>query len=172
MISWPVSRIYWSMKSDDLLLMYHCNARAVFMFFNKLTGTKLLDNVAVDVVVLTVPWVFGADLVHNKMQVTLNLPCLALSVPRGCRLKFYCSSPFYWHGLTVFPAWICNHVHYKVWDEITYPFLNFNGCTVEVCNRWNLWMAKRFHLAFYWTCDYLSMLGFRLNHVSERVPRC
>ena len=21
---------------------------------------------------------------------------------------------------------------YKVWDEITYPFLNFNGCTVEV----------------------------------------
>ena len=22
--------------------------------------------------------------------------------------------------------------HYKVWDEITYPFLNFNGCTVDV----------------------------------------
>ena len=21
---------------------------------------------------------------------------------------------------------------YKVWDEITYPFLNVNGCTVEV----------------------------------------
>ena len=21
---------------------------------------------------------------------------------------------------------------YNVWDEITYPFLNFNGCTVEV----------------------------------------
>ena len=29
-------------------------------------------------------------------------------------------------------AWICNHIHYKVWDEITYPFLNFNGATVEV----------------------------------------
>ena len=27
---------------------------------------------------------------------------------------------------------ICNHIHYKVWDEITYPFLNFNGVTVEV----------------------------------------
>ena len=25
-----------------------------------------------------------------------------------------------------------NHIHYKVWDEITYPFLNFNGATVEV----------------------------------------
>ena len=25
-----------------------------------------------------------------------------------------------------------NHIHYKVWDEITYSFLNFDGCTVEV----------------------------------------
>ena len=25
-------------------------------------------------------------------------------------------------------------MHYKVWDEIIYPFLNFNSCTVEdVC---------------------------------------
>ena len=30
------------------------------------------------------------------------------------------------------PAWISNHTPCKVWDEITYPFLNFNGCTVEV----------------------------------------
>ena len=25
-----------------------------------------------------------------------------------------------------------NYIHYKLWDEIIYPFLNFNGCTVEV----------------------------------------
>ena len=36
------------------------------------------------------------------------------------------------HGLTLIPAWINNYIHYKMWDEITYPFLNFNGCTVEV----------------------------------------
>ena len=24
------------------------------------------------------------------------------------------------------------YTHYKVWDEITYPFPNFNGFTVEV----------------------------------------
>ena len=41
-------------------------------------------------------------------------------------------APFYYHGLTLIPAWINNYIHYKVWDEITYPFLNFNGCTVEV----------------------------------------
>ena len=32
------------------------------------------------------------------------------------------------HGLT----WISNHMTSKMWDEITFPFLNFNGCTVEV----------------------------------------
>ena len=39
---------------------------------------------------------------------------------------------FYWHGLTLNPAWISNHTPCKVWDEITYPFLNFNGTTVEI----------------------------------------
>ena len=34
--------------------------------------------------------------------------------------------------LTVTP-WISNHMPRKVWDEIIYPFPNFNGCTVEVC---------------------------------------
>ena len=41
-------------------------------------------------------------------------------------------SPFYLHGLTLIPTWISSHIPSKVWDEITYPFLNFNGCTVEV----------------------------------------
>ena len=35
-------------------------------------------------------------------------------------------------GLTLTPAWMSNHIRYKVWDEITNPFLNFNGCSVEV----------------------------------------
>ena len=30
------------------------------------------------------------------------------------------------------PAWICTYIHYKMWDEITNPFLNFNGATVKV----------------------------------------
>ena len=29
-------------------------------------------------------------------------------------------------------AWVSNHMPGKVWDEITYPFPNFNGATVEV----------------------------------------
>ena len=42
------------------------------------------------------------------------------------------SGPFYLHGLTLIPAWISNYMPSKVWDKITYPFLNFNSCTVEV----------------------------------------
>ena len=31
------------------------------------------------------------------------------------------------HGLNLIQAWISNYIHYKVWGEIIYPFLNFNG---------------------------------------------
>ena len=41
-------------------------------------------------------------------------------------------APFYQRGLTLIPVWISNYMPGKVWGEITYPFLNFNGCTVEV----------------------------------------
>ena len=41
-------------------------------------------------------------------------------------------APFYYRVLTLIPAWISNYIHYNVWDEITYQFLNFNGATVEV----------------------------------------
>ena len=46
--------------------------------------------------------------------------------------QYMICGPFYQHGLTLIPAWISNYIHYKVWDEITYPFLNFNGATIEV----------------------------------------
>ena len=36
---------------------------------------------------------------------------------------------FYQRVLTLIPAWISIHMSCKVWQEITYPFPNFNGCT-------------------------------------------
>ena len=36
---------------------------------------------------------------------------------------------------TLTPAWISNHMPIKVWDEITYPFLNFNGCNYTPAKR-------------------------------------
>ena len=53
-------------------------------------------------------------------------------IPIKILLKYVPSGTFYLHGLTLIPAWISNYIHYKLWGEITYPFLNFNGCTIEV----------------------------------------
>ena len=48
-------------------------------------------------------------------------------------------SPFYWHGLTQIPACKSNFIQYKVWDELIYPFLNFNAETVEVWEWITIW---------------------------------
>ena len=41
-------------------------------------------------------------------------------------------APFPSMGLLFIQPWIINYILYIVWDEITYPFLNFNGCTVQL----------------------------------------
>ena len=63
------------------------------------------------------------------------------------------------------PAWISYHMRIRVRGEITYPFPNFNGCTAEV---WE-WISK-FHLILYNGCNYLSVMGFKLNHISKMGP--
>ena len=75
--------------------------------------------------------------------------------------------PFYYHGLTLIPVWITNYTHYNMCDESISPFLNFNGSKLQRFNRWSLGMDKWFHPTLYWACDYLSMLGLKLNHVSK-----
>ena len=40
--------------------------------------------------------------------------------------------PFYQHGLSLITAWINNCIHYKMYNEIACPFLNFNSDTTEV----------------------------------------
>ena len=39
---------------------------------------------------------------------------------------------FYKYGLTLIQIWIYKYIRYNKWDEISYPFLRFNGSTVEV----------------------------------------
>ena len=43
---------------------------------------------------------------------------------------------FYEHGFTLIPARMSNHMAFKMWDEITYPFtyLIRDGITIH---RWN-----------------------------------
>ena len=45
------------------------------------------------------------------------------------------SYTFYQCGLTLILAWISNHLHYKVWDEIGYPFQTSRFPPVKFANR-------------------------------------
>ena len=53
-----------------------------------------------------------------------------------------------------------------MWDEITYPFLNFNGAAVEV-KEWISNFTPHFtrHVI-----TLPGMLGLKLNHVSKSGP--
>ena len=79
------------------------------------------------------------------------------------RASFSKLGSFYQHGLTLIPAWISNRIPYEMWGEI--PFPNFSDAYVEV-----LGMGKWFHPTLYNGSNYLSMLGSKLNHASERDP--
>ena len=51
------------------------------------------------------------------------------------------------------------------WDEITYPFLYFNGCFVEVWEFVNYSTAT-----LYQACDYFSILESKLIPVNPSPP--
>ena len=63
--------------------------------------------------------------------------------------------PFYWHGLTLITAWISNHMLSNLWDEITFPFSNFNGATVDVL-KWISNFSPHFIMVMiiYSSCDW------------------
>ena len=58
-------------------------------------------------------------------------------------------------------AWLSNHMPSKVWDEIIYPFLNYNGGNVEV----KIWIGN---LIQHFVMDASTYLCWK--HVSKRDP--
>ena len=98
---------------------------------------------------------FHIKLIHFKQIYRYIYQCVrhfSISDTSRCRLREYLAiaycinfcvfgwyksnetiwASFYWHGLTLTRAGISNYIHYKVWGEITNPFLHFDGSTVEV----------------------------------------
>ena len=63
---------------------------------------------------------------------------------------------FCWYGSTSILAWINNNEPHKVWNEITYPFPNFNGCTSEV---WE-WIRNS---TSYFKMDVITYPNFRIT---------
>ena len=73
-------------------------------------------------------------------------------------LKIGSWGSLYWHGLTLIPAWISNYT-------------SITRCGIELLIHsqlplWSRWsVGMEFHATLYWACDYLLMLGLKLNHV-------
>ena len=62
-------------------------------------------------------------------------------------------------ALTLIPGLISNYIHHNMWNEITYPFPNFNSAIVEVCE----WISNSSHS--------LPGMGL-LIHAGIRVNPC
>ena len=62
-------------------------------------------------------------------------------------------------------AWISNHMHSAVWDEITYPF------PISMASPLRLWNGWVISLSLYDWCNDWFVLGLILNHVSKTVSR-
>ena len=104
----------------------------------------------------------------GKLSLQMRLVFVILSTDTGisCPSK----GPLYEHRLTLISAWISNYFHYNVWDEITYLFPNFNGCTVEV---WE-WINNSIHtLPGMWLLIHVSNRGhrYRLIRLSYHLLR-
>ena len=57
---------------------------------------------------------------------------------------------FYWHGLTLIPAWIIDYFHFKVWYKSTYSPPVINDGTVEVWKWISFLRYIRFMLMTSW----------------------
>ena len=64
--------------------------------------------------------------------------------------------PVYQHGSTLTSAWMSNHIHYKVWDEIIYSFQNINDETAEVWECINNFIPQFIVGVIPYLCSYWS----------------
>ena len=76
----------------------------------------------------------------------------------------------YQQGITLIPVCISNHILCEVWEEITYPFLNFTDCTVKVW-EWINDITQHFmkHVISINVNQYYQK--FDLIHVIKGAPR-
>ena len=87
-------------------------------------------------------------------------------------LSFQCSilsSSHFKHVLTWIPAWMNDYICYKVWNEITYTFPNFNGCIESLEPILGRKHVYNCHQRCHVTADGLAPLGARvLGHLNEQ----
>ena len=75
---------------------------------------------------ITWTWLVGTCL-RAWWRNNTNTFSTSLTLGESISYRLISRGPFYYHCLTLIPAWISNYIHYRVGDKFNYPFLNFNG---------------------------------------------
>ena len=71
----------------------------------------------------TCSYVLQTTPLHNTSPNTHALSCFTVGWNQFIRINSsYSWGAFYWHGLTLIPAWISGYLNCKVWGDITCPF--------------------------------------------------
>ena len=105
-------------------------------FFATLQETRLWVKVSADFPETLRPSIWLG--IKQSVHVDCFLPICSL---RPSIITIQTGTPGFlssFHGLTLILIWLSNYIHCKVWDEITYPFSNFNGTTIRV------WEQRKF----------------------------
>ena len=98
---------------------------------------------------------------HNKTLHHIFIEHLGLSsvestksAEKGCSTMD--QGVFYTHGSTLNLAWVNNYIQHKVWDEIMYPFLNFNSVVFEVWEWMNSFIPNSTGHVITKPCDVIE----------------
>ena len=98
-------------------------------------------------------------IVKNRYSQLCDIPnCGLLSYLAGCMVRDF-QGPLI---LPSIPSGISNHIQFKLLVEVTYPFPNFHGAAIDVC-EWKINFFSRFIMR----CNYLPMLGSKVIHAKE-----
>ena len=100
---------------------------------------------------------------NTMSHATVSSVTMVIALANIGWLGFDSRSPVNWHRFTLISERISNYIHCKVWDDITYPFLNFNDAT-------EFGKDKEYHPTLYFVCDYLFMVTLNLISVCTSGP--
>ena len=122
----------WHMAINLPLASMFNGYKRTYDVFNEVSYFTKLDiaHKAAATVDSLLSWNYFALSVGSAIRLDWGVLIFArgLNCRTHCRNQMHFRSPCYSHGLNLILLWAMPS---KVWDEITYPFPNFKGTTVE-----------------------------------------
>ena len=124
---WSIRHIIYHFKRDSVMI-YICQTNIIvdFCYRTSLKNTKKFS----------IGWSWGQGIewslsAHAVYCIVIMLFFVSCDI--RSRDKLWCSCDVIMEkSIPLISAWISNYIYHNMWAEISYPFPNFNGTTVEV----------------------------------------